>query len=656
MANLSKAKPLTQPVEIAPFDLYLFGRGEHWDLYRVLGAHPHEQDGEQGYRFAVWAPNAKEIHLAGEFNDWRYGEAPLYPVGDSGIRAAFFPGLEAGALYKFGIKGADDRVVYKTDPFAFETEMRPGVAAKTSRLDEYDWQDDAWMAARRATGLPLHEPLSVYEVHLGSWKRKEGDPGFNFLSYRELADQLIPYVKDLGFTHIQLMPVAEHPLDESWGYQTSHYFAPTSRFGGPDDFRRFVDRCHNAGIGVLLDWVPGHFPKDEWCLGRFDGTGLYEHFDSRMGEHPDWGTYIFNYGRHEVRNFLFANALYWLKEFHIDGLRIDAVASMLYLDYSREEGQWIPNRYGGNENLEAIDFLKELNRVVHGHYPGAIMVAEESTAWPGVSRPLYVGGLGFTFKWNMGWMHDTLEYFAKDPIHRSHHQNTLTFSMLYAFSENFMLPLSHDEVVHGKGALLSKMPGDMWRQMANLRLLFSYQWAHPGKKLLFMGGEFGQWNEWNAAGELDWILLTFPSHQGLRRCLQDLNALLVNEPAMHRYDHEWQGFQWVDFSDYASSVLSFLRSAPALVETREETTVETQPAAEPLLWVFNFTPVVREDYVLPCPQGGMWAEVFNSDSEIYGGSNTGNAGRVLAKEEGGGEYSLSLTLPPLAAMAFKPTL
>ena len=488
----------TKPLYIPPFDLQLFNEGKHWDIFKILGAHPYDEDGRQGYRFAVWAPNAQEVHICGECNDWRYGEYPLYPVGVSGIWAAFIPDIPKGMLYKFGIKQLDGRIAYKTDPMAFYAEVRPGVASRTWDLDNHQWQDEDWMLRRRENGLPLNRQVSIYEVHAGSWRRTSS--GARFMSYEELADQLIPYVKKLGFTHIQFMPLAEHPLDESWGYQVSHFYAPTSRFGKPEEFKAFVDRCHLEGIGVLLDWVPGHFPKDDWCLGRFDGTALYEHSDPRQGEHPDWGTYIFNYGRHEVRGFLFANALYWLKEFHIDGLRIDAVASMLYLDYSREEGEWLPNVFGGKENLEAIDFLKELNKTVHGLYPGAIMVAEESTAWAGVSRPLYAGGLGFTFKWNMGWMHDTLEYFTKNPVYRSYHHNNLTFSMLYAFTENFVLPLSHDEVVHGKGALLSKMPGDIWQKQANLRLLLSYQWAHPGKKLLFMGGEFGQWNEWGLPG------------------------------------------------------------------------------------------------------------------------------------------------------------
>jgi 1,4-alpha-glucan branching enzyme len=622
----------TQPVFIEPFDLYLFGKGEHWDLYRILGAHPHEQWGERGYRFAVWAPNARKVSLVGPFNGWLGKAHPLFPVGPSGIWAGFAPGLGAGELYKFAVKAQNGHTIFKTDPFAFEAEMRPGNASRTCPLDGYQWDDAGWLDERARHNPPLDRPQSVYEVHAGSWRMREG----KFLSYRQLADELIGYVKELGFTHIEFMPLAEHPLDESWGYQTSHYFAPTSRFGAPDDLRYLIDRCHQQGIGVILDWVPGHFPKDDWCLGRFDGTALFEHEDPRKGEHPDWGTFIFNYGRHEVKNFLLANALYWFKEFHIDGIRIDAVASMLYLDYSRREGQWIPNEFGGRENLEAIALLKELNTVVHSHYPGALMIAEESTAWPGVSRPTYTGGLGFTFKWNMGWMNDTLTYFSKEPIHRAYHHNSLTFSMLYAFSENFVLPISHDEVVHGKGALLSKMPGDMWQQFANLRLLLAYQWAHPGKKLLFMGCEFGQWDEWNCKKELDWILHCFPTHTGVARLVGDLNHLLKSRPAMHEADTNWDGFEWMDFRDWSNSVISFVRKAPG---------------RESVLWVFNFTPVVRQNYGVRCPEPGYWREILNSDAEIYGGSNVGNGGGQEAQQSAGGCH-LTLTLPPLAAVAF----
>ncbi|MDR3641413.1 MAG: 1,4-alpha-glucan branching protein GlgB [Humidesulfovibrio sp.] len=622
----------TQPVFIEPFDLYLFGKGEHWDLYRILGAHPHEQSGARGYRFAVWAPNARKVSLVGPFNGWLGKAHPLYPVGSSGIWAGFVPGLASGELYKFAVKAQNGHTIFKTDPFAFFAEMRPGNASRTCPLDGYQWNDTVWLDERARHNPPLSRPQSVYEVHAGSWRMRDG----KFLSYRQLAEELISYVKELGFTHIEFMPLAEHPLDESWGYQTSHYFAPTSRFGEPDDLRYFIDRCHQADIGVILDWVPGHFPKDEWCLGRFDGTALFEHEDPRKGEHQDWGTFIFNYGRHEVKNFLLANALYWFKEFHIDGIRIDAVASMLYLDYSRQEGQWIPNEFGGRENLEAIELLKELNTVVHSDYPGGLMIAEESTAWPGVSRPTYTGGLGFTFKWNMGWMNDTLTYFSKEPIHRAYHHNSLTFSMLYAFTENFVLPLSHDEVVHGKGALLSKMPGDIWQQFANLRLLLAYQWAHPGKKLLFMGSEFGQWNEWDCKKELDWILHDFATHTGVSRLVGDLNHLLKSRPAMHEADTTWEGFEWMDFRDWSNSVISFARKAPN---------------REPVLWVFNFTPVVREGYNVRCSGPGWWREILNTDAGIYGGSNVGNGGGQEAAQHDGASF-LTLTLPPLAAIAF----
>ncbi len=479
----------SRPVFIEPFDLYLFGQGEHWDIYTILGAHPCRDGEDTGFRFAVWAPNALEVCLAGEFNYWAWGEIPLYPVGSSGIWAAFVPGIPPNALYKYGIKGHTGEIVYKADPFAFASEYRPGTASITVGLGCYQWNDAEWLERRAASGTYLDKPISVYEVHAGSWRRHEENIVHPFYTYTELAHTLVPYVREMGFTHIEFMPLSEHPLDQSWGYQTGQYYSPTSRFGSPDELRYLIDTCHQAGIGVILDWVPAHFPKDFWGLARFDGTALYEHEDERLGLHPDWGTLIFNYGRHEVKNFLLANALYWLKEFHIDGLRLDAVASMLYLDYSRKQGEWLPNKYGGRENLEAVEFLRQVNTLVHSRAPGATTFAEESTAWPGVSHPVYAGGLGFTFKWNMGWMHDTLDYVHKESIHRKYHHNSLTFSMLYAFSENFILPLSHDEVVHGKGALLSKMPGDMWQQQANVRALFAYMWAHPGKKLLFMGGE-----------------------------------------------------------------------------------------------------------------------------------------------------------------------
>ena len=628
------------PVDIGELDIYLFGQGQHWDLYRILGAHPHDGPQGPGYRFAVWAPNAQAVSVVGDCNDWEPAVHTLYPVAASGIWAGYIPGFQKGWLYKFAVIQKDGNLVMKTDPFAVLAEMRPGVAARAWSLDDYTWGDTDWMAARRKKGPPLNDAIAVYEVHAGSWRWHSQDYG-SFYTYRELAEELVPYVRDLGFTHIEFMPLAEHPLDESWGYQIGHAYAPTSRFGTPEDLRYLIDVCHEQGIGVILDWVPGHFPKDDWCLGRFDGTGLFEHEDPRQGEHPDWGTYIFNYGRHEVRNYLMANALYWLKEFHIDGLRIDAVASMLYLDYSRKDGEWIPNRYGGKENLDAIEFLRDLNILVHEHFPGAAMIAEESTSWAGVSRPVYTGGLGFTFKWNMGWMNDTLDYFAKNPIHRSYHQNQLTFSMLYAFHENFILPLSHDEVTHGKGSLIGKMPGDQWQQMANLRLFLSYMWAHPGKKLLFMGCEFGQWQEWNARGPLDWALLDFAPHQGAMALVRALNGLHKAYPALSARDNDWTGFEWVDLSDYASSVITFLRKAPD---------------GSQILWAFNFTPIARENYTVGCRVPGFWREIFNSDAAMFGGTNTGNDGGVMARPAtvGGWPHYLSLTLPPLAAVALTP--
>ena len=628
------------PVDIGELDIYLFGQGQHWDLYRILGAHPHDGPQGPGYRFAVWAPNAQAVSVVGDCNDWEPAVHTLYPVAASGIWAGYIPGFQKGWLYKFAVIQKDGNLVMKTDPFAVLAEMRPGVAARAWSLDDYTWGDTDWMAARRKKGPPLNDAIAVYEVHAGSWRWHSKNYG-SFYTYRELAEELVPYVRDLGFTHIEFMPLAEHPLDESWGYQIGHAYAPTSRFGTPEDLRYLIDVCHAQGIGVILDWVPGHFPKDDWCLGRFDGTGLFEHEDPRQGEHPDWGTYIFNYGRHEVRNYLMANALYWLKEFHIDGLRIDAVASMLYLDYSRKDGEWIPNRYGGKENLDAIEFLRDLNILVHEHFPGAAMIAEESTSWAGVSRPVYTGGLGFTFKWNMGWMNDTLDYFAKNPIHRSYHQNQLTFSMLYAFHENFILPLSHDEVTHGKGSLIGKMPGDQWQQMANLRLFLSYMWAHPGKKLLFMGCEFGQWQEWNARGPLDWALLDFAPHQGAMALVRALNGLHKAYPALSARDNDWTGFEWVDLSDYASSVITFLRKAPD---------------GSQILWAFNFTPIARENYTVGCRVPGFWREIFNSDAAMFGGTNTGNDGGVMAKPAtvGGWPHYLSLTLPPLAAVALTP--
>jgi 1,4-alpha-glucan branching enzyme len=621
-------------------DLHLFGEGQHWRLWDKLGAHIVERDGQRGVRFAVWAPNAEGVSVVGDFNDWDASRDPLVPVQSSGVWEGFVPGVAAGALYKFAIRprGADV-VLDKADPFAFASELRPKTASVVCDLTDYQWQDQTWMR-ERARRNALDAPLSIYEVHLGSWMRA-GEHGERWLSYRELAPKLADYCHDMGFTHVELLPVSEHPFDGSWGYQSVGYFAPTSRFGTPQDFMHFVDTLHDRGIGVILDWVPAHFPKDEYALGRFDGTHLFEHADPRQGLHMDWDTLIFNYGRNEVRNFLIANALFWLDVYHIDGLRVDAVASMLYLDYSRKEGEWIPNKHGGRENLDAIEFLKQFNAVVYEKHPDVMTMAEESTAWPMVSRPTYLGGLGFGMKWNMGWMHDSLQYAAEDPIHRSYHHHKLTFGLLYAFHENFVLPYSHDEVVHGKGSMLGKMPGDRWQKFANLRVVYGWMWMHPGKKLLFMGSEFGQWNEWNHETSLDWHLLESVEHRGLQRWVRDLNTFLRGEPALHERDFEPEGFQWIDCNDHASSVFSFLRWDVA--------------RQRPLVCAFNFTPVPRPNYRLGVPAGGTWIEVMNSDAELYGGSGQGNLGQVSSSPVAAhGHYqSVLVTLPPLSAIALR---
>ncbi|BCB96649.1 1,4-alpha-glucan branching enzyme GlgB [Dissulfurispira thermophila] len=627
---------------LTDFDLYLINEGTHYKNYEKLGAHVMEIDGIRGVHFAVWAPNAKSVSVVGDFNNWDGKRHQMKLLGESGIWEIFIPGLDEGELYKFEIKskyrGYKEQ---KADPFAFYFEVRPKSAAIVYNIEnKHKWQDVEWMEMRKKKNW-FELPIAIYEVHLGSWMRV-ADDGNRFLTYREFADKLIPYVKELGFTHIELLPISEHPLDASWGYQTIGYFAPTSRFGRPEDFMYFVDKCHQNGIGVIIDWVPAHFPKDAHGLGRFDGTCLYEHEDPRKGEHRDWGTLIFNYGRNEVRNYLISNALFWLEKYHIDGLRVDAVASMLYLDYSREPGDWIPNIYGGNENLEAIDFLKKFNEVVHQYHPGVLTIAEESTAWTGVSRPTYLGGLGFSMKWNMGWMHDTLEYFSKDPIFRKYHSNNLTFSMLYAFTENFVLPFSHDEVVHGKRSMLDKMPGDMWQKFANLRTLYGYMYGHPGKKLLFMGSEFGQWREWNFDDSLDWHLLEYEPHRKLQRFLSDLNNIYKKEPAMYEVDFEWHGFEWIDFHDSEQSIISFIRRA--------------KKHDDFLVFVFNLTPVPRFGYRIGVPKGGYYREIMNSDSEIYWGGNLGNMGGVYADDIPHHErqFSLNLTLPPLSVLIFKP--
>ena len=625
--------PYCLPPQIPDYDLYLFGEGRHRHAYRFLGANLHEVDGIQGMLFAVWAPNAERVSVVGDFNAWDGRRHPMRVRGASGVWELFLPGLGAGELYKFEIRNrATGAILVKSDPYGKRFELRPQTAALTTAPSDYAWQDDDWLARRRQWNW-LHAPLSIYEVHLGSWQRDEQG---RFLDYRELAHRLVDYVKPLGFTHIELLPVTEHPFDGSWGYQTTGYYAPTSRFGTPDDFRYFVDYCHRHDIGVFLDWAPGHFPKDAHALAFFDGSALYEHADPRRGEHRDWGTLIFNYGRHEVKNFLISSALYWLEEFHIDGLRVDAVASMLYLDYSRGPGEWTPNIHGGNENLEAIDFLRELNNLTHELHPGTLMMAEESTSWPMVSRPTWLGGLGFSMKWNMGWMNDTLNYMSKDPIHRHYHHDLLTFSQLYAYTENFILPFSHDEVVHGKRSLLNKMPGDEWQRFANLRLLYTYLFTHPGKKLLFMGCEFAQGREWNADGALDWYLLDYPLHQGVRQLIRDLNALYCSAPALHRYDFEAQGFEWIDCHDAAQSVLTYLRRC-------EEQT---------LVVALNFTPVPRYRYRIGVPAPGRYRELLNSDSTYYGGSNIGNGGWLQAEPLPwmGRPYSLEITLPPLAGL------
>ncbi len=631
--------PYRFPLQITDFDMYLFGEGTHFKTYEKMGAHPMTLDGVSGVHFAVWAPNAARVSVIGWFNRWDGRHHPMQNRGNSGLWEIFIPALQSGDLYKFEVKGRNGYLSQKADPYAFAAELRPRSASVVWDLRNYQWNDQEWMAKRGQRDW-FKAPLSVYEVHLGSW-RHVPEEGNRSLTYRELADKLVPYVKELGYTHIELLPVSEHPFDGSWGYQTIGYYAPTSRFGNPDDFRYFVDQCHQAGIGVLLDWVPAHFPKDGHGLAYFDGSHLYEHADPRKGEHKDWGTLIFNYGRNEVRSFLLANAVYWADVHHIDGLRVDAVASMLYLDYSRKEGEWIPNQYGGRENLEAVSFLKKFNEVIHLEYPGFLTFAEESTAWPMVSRPTYIGGLGFDFKWNMGWMHDTLEYMTKEPIHRKYHHNAITFSLIYAFTENFILPFSHDEVVHGKGAMLSKMPGDMWQQFANLRLLYAFMFAHPGKKLLFMGSEFGQWREWNYKESLDWHLLQYDSHRKLLQMIKDLHFIYRNNKALHEIDFSWEGFDWIDFHDWEQSIITFVRKG-------------TDPM-DLLVCACNFTPVPRLGYRVGVPRGGQYEQILNTDSDIYGGSNVQNAHIMTADGVPwqGKSHSLMLTLPPLAAVYFR---
>ena len=631
--------PYAFPTMLTDYDFHLLGEGRHWKSYEKLGAQLHSADGVDGVNFAVWAPNADAVSVVGDFNGWDGRTHQMHKRIPSGIWELFVPGIGVGTLYKFRVHhhgSHSDR----SDPYGFAAELPPRTASKVVDLGSYKWRDEAWMS-RRAEANSLSAPQSIYEVHLGSWRRPGDDP-HRWLSYADLERELVPYCVEMGFTHVEFLPPTEHPLSASWGYQTIGMFAATSRFGSPQDLMSLIDAFHRAGIGVIIDWVPAHFPKDGHGLRQFDGTALYEHEDPRKGEHPDWGTLIYNYGRNEVANFLISSALFWIDRYHIDGLRVDAVASMLYLDYSRKEGEWVPNCFGGRENLEAIEFLKQFNIQVHTHFPGVLTIAEESTSWAGVSRPTYTGGLGFSLKWNMGWMNDTLRYMRHDPIHRKYHHDELTFSLIYAFHENFVLPLSHDEVVHGKGSLLDQMPGDLWQKAANLRLLYAYMWCHPGKKLLFMGGEFGQWQEWNFDESLQWHLCQHESHRGLAKAVADLNQLIRREPALHQLDFDGRGFEWIDCHNWQDSVLAFVRRG--------------SDPGDFLVVCCNFTPVPRHGYRLGMPAGGDYDEIFNSDSAFYGGGNVGNLSplHAAAIPHHGRDHSVTLTLPPLAAVVLKP--
>ena len=626
---------------LSDFDLQLIAEGTHEDQYEKLGAHELTLNGVEGVVFAVWAPNAIRVSVVGDFNQWDGRRHMMRVRGSTGVWEIFIPGLRQGTVYKFEVKSRyGGYLALKADPYAFFSEVRSKSASVVWNLDKYRWSDEEWMHARPSRNW-FESPVSIYEVHLGSWRRVPEEGG-RWLTYRELADSLVPYVREMRYSHVEFLPVSEHPLDESWGYETTGYFSATSRYGTPDDFMYLVDKFHQAGIGVLVDWVPAHFPKDAQGLAFFDGTALYEHANPLQGEQKEWGTLVFNYGRNEVVGFLISNALFWLDKYHIDGWRVDAVASMLYLDYSRKSGEWIPNRFGRNENLEAVAFIKRFNEVAHGRYPGILTIAEESTAWPAVSRPTYLGGLGFDMKWNMGWMHDILQYFSCDPVFRKYHQNSLTFALLYAFAENFVLVLSHDEVVYGKRSLLDKMPGDPWQKFANLRLLFAYMYAQPGKKLMFMGGEFGQWWEWNSNTSLDWHLVQEKPHETLQTFVKDLNAVYRQEPALHEVDFTHEGFEWIDFGDYEQSIVAFIRRA----KDRDDF----------LVFVFNFTPVPRHGYRIGVPKPGLYRELLNSDSGIYGGSNVGNLGgrETEALSWHGLPHALLLDLPPLAGLILKP--
>lgn len=629
--------PYSFGVLCGDLDLDLFAAGKHYHAYRFLGAHLKTVDCIEGCLFAVWAPNVQRVSVVGDFNAWHGLRHPMRSLGQSGVWELFIPGLHHGDNYKFEILSEHGTLLTKSDPYGQAMALRPDTTSLIRENTAYAWTDSDWLDRREQFDWQ-HQPIAIYELHAGSWRR---DAAGNFLNWRELADQLIPYVTSLHFTHIELMPIAEHPLDESWGYQITGYFAPTSRYGTADDLRYFIDQCHHAGIGVILDWVPAHFPKDDFALARFNGNPLYEHGDPRKGEHQDWGTYIFDYDRNEVRNFLLTNAVYWLEEFHIDGLRVDAVASMLYLDYSRNDGEWLPNRYGGRENLEAIAFLRSMNKTVHGLFPGVLTFAEESTAWPMVSRPIELGGLGFSIKWNMGWMNDTLAYIEEDPVHRKYHHNKLTFSQVYAWTENFTLPFSHDEVVHLKRSMLDKMPGDRWQQFANLRLLYAWQLAHPGKKLQFMGNEFGQWQEWNVKTALEWQLMDDADHAGLFRLCADLNKLYKTEPGLYFNDFVPEGFRWIDCNDSDQSVISLIR--------------QSDNSDDAIVCMLNFTPIVRENYRIGVPEQHHYHEILNTDAGCYGGSNVGNEGTITPERQpwSGFQYSLNLRLPPLGALFLK---
>ena len=625
---------------LSEFDLYLLAEGTHNRAYEKLGAHLGERNGHRGVQFAVWAPDAERVSIIGDFNHWNPSTNIMHP-SSAGVWEGFVPAIGSGAIYKYHVESRNrGYVVDKADPYAFAAEIRPRTASRVWDLQDYSWLDHSWMA-NRPKNNSLNSPISTYEVHLGSWKRV-AEEGNRWLTYREMAPLLADYVHDAGFTHVEFLPVMEHPFDGSWGYQIIGYFAPTSRFGTPSDFMYLIDYLHQQGIGVILDWVPAHFPKDEAGLGYFDGSHLYEHADPRQAEQPDWNTFVFNYGRHEVQSFLISNALFWFDKYHVDGLRVDAVASMLYLDYGRREGEWVPNRYGGKENIDAIHFLRAVNERVYESFPDVMIIAEESTAWPQVSRPTYLGGLGFGLKWNMGWMHDMLDYMSEDPIFRSYHHNLITFSLVYAFTENFVLPFSHDEVVYGKGSMLRKMPGDEWQKFANLRLLYGFMFGHPGKKLLFMGDEFGQWSEWDHEVSLEWDLLKKPFHAGLKRWVRDLNTLYRGQSSLHEYDFNPAGFEWVDCKDSQRSIISFLRRG--------------RGAEDQILFVCNFTPVVRDNYRVGVPLEGSWREILNSDAALYGGSGQGNFGGLstIPLPIHGRPFTLNMTLPPLGVVAFQP--